>query len=145
MQTKGWFRLWIMATIVWLGVVAFYTWQKWPLPETTTHKPDFLSKVMPQTALSDCPPKGSDEECEKLAAIVVTMPNGYRLRLSLPDTDPDSLAAAKSYWQAVELASGKQANAFLLSAGMIWLGSSVAVLLFGIGIVWVIRGFRSHP
>jgi hypothetical protein len=72
------------------------------------------------------------------------MPNGYHLLLATSGVNPDSQAAAKSYWQAVELETRNAINKFVLSAAMVWLGSSLAVLLLGFGVVWVSRGFRPH-
>jgi len=117
----------------------------WPQSETTAHSRDLLSRVEPQSALLHCPSTTPAEECEKSAALVGIMPNGYRLLLSVPDSDPNAQVAAKSYWDAVELASENESKSLLLSAALVWVVSSLAVLLFGIGVLWVIRGFRPHP
>ena len=142
MQINGWLRLWIMATVAWLCVVIFYSWQMWPRPEAIAHTRDFLSHVQPQSALLQCARTISTEECEKSASLIAIMPNGYRLLLSIPDTNPVSEAAAKSYWQAVKLENRIEINKFVLLAVIAWLGPSLGVLLFGIGSVWVSLGFR---
>jgi len=144
MWINGWLRLWIMATVVWLCIVIFYSWQTWPRPESTTHKNDFLSQVKPQSALLHCPSAISAEECEKSAVFVAKMPNGYSLLFSIPDTNPDAVAAAKSYWQTVEVACKNDINKFVLLMAMAWLGASLAVLLLGFGVVWINRGFRPN-
>lgn len=142
MRLNGWLRLWIVATLVWLGIVAYFAWQMRPRPETTPHNPGFLSQVEPQSAILYCSSTISTVECEESATIVANMPNGYRLLLAIPASNPDSHAAAKSYWQAVKLASKKEANRLLLYAGAVWLGASITALLIGIGGAWVRRGFR---
>lgn len=145
MRTSGWLRLWVLTAVIWLGVVAFHSWQKWPRPEITAHNPDFLSQVRPQSALFLCPSSGSAEECEKTAEMIVKMPNGYHLLLSVPDSNPDAQTAAQSYWKVVVLACENGIIQYLLLAAMTGIGPSLAVLLLGFGVVWVFRGFRGHP
>lgn len=145
MRIKGWLRLWVMLAIVWLCIIAIFTWKMWPQIENITHEPYFLTLVKPQSALFKCLYENSSEKCENSAAFIVDMPNGYRLLLAVSEPDRDAEKAAMSYWRAVELEYKSVIKKHLLYSGMLWLSSSLAVLVFGVGVAWVNRGFRALP
>ncbi|MDK2126403.1 hypothetical protein [Parachitinimonas caeni] len=143
MRMNGWYRLWVVAAIIWFCLISIGAWYLRPKPESISHRKEFLAAVSPTSAMHQCSWTTAQQDCEKEAKVVVQMPNGYNVLLAVDDKE-NGLSVVRSYWRAVQNEAWKQQKQTALCALGIWLIPSIAALLVGHGVAWVRRGFQGR-
>jgi hypothetical protein len=109
---RGLFRFWVVASILWIALVAGMTWQAWPVDDWTIPKPPFD----PDAYLAGKP----------------------QFDPSKPFSDgKQTYANSKAYVEA------EQRDA-LMKGAAISVAPPVAILILGMSLIWVVRGFRSE-
>jgi hypothetical protein len=126
---RGLFRLWIVASVVWVCTVGAVTW--WVMPQTvilsdaTPPPPPGFTLDAPATLPASKPP------FDPTKPFIVIPPEDVAPLPDVPQTAPSaSLAAVKS-------------KAAIQIAAEIALIPPVLVLAFGAALGWAIKGFRN--
>lgn len=168
----GWWRLWIVLTLVYGGVVAAFTWTFWPEVSRVPHDFTFLKqmssdallilerpKTLPELerALMEADRAGNTEFARNLAQQIVRfreapkwqqapkileMPNGHQFEVA-GDT-PDNLAAlvGKEYVRVLQATASEQRFRSIGTAILAWLVPTALVCALGLAAAWILRGFR---
>lgn len=127
---KGWFRLWVLAVVIWGGLVVAIIVGRGDFPTRSELADDWNEYI-----------EGFDEtkRINNLA---------WQSRGVEPWSDEkweifraERYADHQNRLSEVPAKQGK----YLLLAGLSWLGPSLAVLLLGCMFGWVVRGFRKQP
>src|SRR5262249_16657273 len=110
--TRGLFRLWVVASILWIASVGVITWQTWPVDDWTITKPPFD-------------------------------PDAYLA--GKPQFDPSKPFSdgKHTYANSKEFVEAERRDA-LMKGAAIGITPPVGVLLLGMSLLWVVRGFRSE-
>jgi hypothetical protein len=110
--TRGLFRLWVVASVLWIASVGVMTWQTWPADWTVTKLP-----FDPDAYLAGKPQPFDPSK---------PFSDGYH-----------------TYASAQEFVEAERRDAVMKGAA-IGITPPVVVLLLGISLTWVVRGFRSE-
>jgi hypothetical protein len=171
-QLGGWWRLWIVLTLIYGCAVAGFTWISWPEVSRVPHDPAFLKQMSsdavlilerPKTlselesALVEADRAKNTEFARELAQkivrlreapkwqqdpIVLEMPNGHEFQVA-GDTPSDlSKVVAREYVRVLQSVASERKLKSLGTAVLVWLVPSVVVCALGLAVAWVIRGFR---
>ncbi len=168
----GWWRLWIVLTLIYGGAVTAFTWMSWPDVSRISHDPAFLKqlsadavlilerpKTLPELerALVEADRAKNTEFARNLAQQIIRlreapkwqqapkvleMPNGHEFQVA-GDT-PDDLATlvAKEYVRVLQSVASERRFTAIGTALLVWFLPSAFVCALGLAVAWVVRGFR---
>jgi len=134
-KLNGWQRLWVLASVVWLLLVGYYTYANYP------RGPSFADVGRASCIFSDLYGKDAKRAIEKV------LPNLASLEEGSPKTCKDLFqkiaqsGRANEVQQVYEQYLRESRLAFFARTIAYWAIPVVLVYLFGMGAAWVIRGF----
>jgi hypothetical protein len=135
-QMGGWWRLWVVGSLVWVASVAAFTYTTWPSQPQAPDHPAFHYQL-------------ESKQREMLADEGVTtgtgvlMPNGYTLQFK-PDVDQDAMAAVAQAYHAITVrAQGEARRSLVLTSLQVAVIPCLVLAALGWGIGWVRRGFAN--
>jgi len=141
-KLSGWHRLWVLVSVIYFIVVAFFIALTLPWPETTLHSPEIIKRMSPGSK-AKLSLKGGDEFAETdESATRVEMPNGTILPFKKGLTNDEMSAAAREYWRIVQDVATERRLRLIGIATVSWLIPCLALYGLGWAIGWVISGFR---
>lgn len=171
-QLGGWWRLWIVLTLIYGCAVAAFTWISWPEVSRIPHDPAFLKQMSSDAVLILERPKNlseleralveadrakNTEFARKLAQqivrlrespkwqqdpMVLEMPNGHEFQVA-GDTPKDLAGVVgKEYVRVLQSVASEKKLRSLGAAVLAWLVPSAFVCALGLAVAWIIRGFR---
>ena len=146
----GWQRLWVLAAVVYLLMVAGVTWSTWLAPASVVHEYSFYSRLTPdaRTRILNSQVKVENEQAfiqdarSAKDAELVEMPNGHVLvfRKDLPRADAE--ASAQAYWATVERTAYDKRLAHFAQAVAWWAIPLALIYALGLAARWTYRGFK---
>jgi len=146
MLVGGWWRLWIVASVIYGAIVAVFTWNSYPRVESISYEASHLKLLSDRTLLilggrvqppipADTPKWGRDP-------IILEMPNGHKFEV-LGNTTPDqSKEVAKDYVGVLSSIANERRISALHYAFLAWAVPCLLVLALGWAVSWIYRGFR---
>lgn len=145
MSLGGYHRLWIVSSLVYLGVVIIYVVMIWPNPLNISNKsvfyeslPDKVKNIIINTPLSDelafIPEKSNPVE----------MPNKYIIYFKTNTSLEDMRKASAEYWKQVNKESFRQKIRILSFGVMFWIIPCLVIYILAFSINWIIQGFKNH-
>jgi hypothetical protein len=146
----GWQRLWVVAAVAYLLVVAGVTWSIWPASASVTHEYTFYSRLTAEarTRILNSQVKIENEQAfiqdarSAKDAELVEMPNGHVLvfRKDLPRAEVE--ASTQAYWATVEHVAYDKRVVHLGQAVAWWAIPLVLIYALGLAARWIYRGFK---
>lgn len=168
----GWWRLWIVVSVIYGGLVAAYTWMLWPEVSRVQHDARFIKQMSPgalavleapktiaelERALIEADRSGATEQARTLARrirdlregrewetapIVLEMPNGHEFKVAGDTKDEQAKLVGKEYVRLLQSVAAEQRFAAVGTALLAWLIPSLLLCGLGLAVAWVIRGFK---
>jgi hypothetical protein len=139
MKLKGWHRLWIFVSLVYLCLIIIYCFIEFPKPERIAHKDEFYKELSKQSfSMLYYDPLGIMND-----NIKVEMPNSHVILFSNKFKKEEIESASKEYWTIIENKANKERLHLMGYAFLFWLIPCTGVYLLGWGIRWVYQGFKS--
>jgi hypothetical protein len=163
--TRGLFRLWVVASVLWIASVGVMTWQAWPVDDWTIVKeepvfapnakvtplPEFDQKSSGRGRKSSRPaepPFDPDAYLKETTprAETTSVPN-WAIESEKPSAKPQFDPSKpfsdgkRTYANSKAFVQAERRDAVMKGAA-IGVTPPVAVLLLGISLIWVVRGFR---
>ena len=136
-QINGWWRLWIVSSLVWLLAISGIAYRTWPTEDFASHHPAFYYQLAAkQRALLET-------EGTNPVGDAVQMPNGYILHFRQGVQSSDQESVAHAYNTITFKAQSEARLGHLESYAVLALIPSVLVALLGIGVAWIRRGFKA--
>lgn len=145
MRSNGWYRLWILLSLIYLCLIVFYCSIIFPKPEKIGHKYEFY-KELSKTSFAMLYNNGNPLLVDMALgneSLSVAMPNGHTMVFSNKFKQADLEGAAKEYWSVIEKKANEERIHLILYAFILWLGPCIALYVLGRGIRWVYQGFKS--
>jgi hypothetical protein len=149
----GWWRLWILSSLLWGTSIAAIAWMNWPTHGEAHHlsteemkqlSPESYKMVHAAPVASggiDATPKFIDLPGPPLA---VRWPNGQILYLS-PQAEPGQRKAFAEDYARVQGVILKEARlSHLKKHLLLWIVPCTASVLLALGLAWVARGFKGQ-
>lgn len=168
----GWWRLWIVISVIYGGLVAAYTWMVWPEVSRIQHDAKFIKQMSPaaltvieapktiaelEQALIEADRSRATEQARTLARrirglregrewetapIVLEMPNGYEFKVAGDTKDDQANLVGKEYVRVLQSVVSQQRIAAVGTALLAWFIPSLLLCGLGLAVAWVIRGFK---
>jgi hypothetical protein len=168
----GWWRLWIVLTMVYGGLVATYTGLSWPEVSHISHDPSFLKQMSPEALAIINRPKtltdleqafvaadraSATENARKLAQevrrqqelpewerapLVLSMPNGYEFQVAGDTKSDQANLVGRDYVRVLQSTASERRVTDVVRALFIWLVPSAILCALGSAVGWVFRGFK---
>ena len=136
-KLNGWWRLWILSSLIYLGFVIFIAVVDFPSPGNIYISDDEIIKNLSARTM-EIRTKG-DKSSPKWN---VDLNNGYKVNVPVNTIDSDLEYIAKDYNDSIhKIADGKRVP-FIGKMIFVWLIPCIAVYALGLSLRWVCRGFR---
>ncbi|PTQ76736.1 hypothetical protein C8R26_11455 [Nitrosomonas oligotropha] len=139
---NGWIRLWIVTACLGFCITAIFVWYFKTEPEAIPHENEFIDSLREEEKKFICSGSKYINNCKDQNKIDVRMPNDFII--TFVEDREESQAAAHAYWAKVEKKALRIQLDFALKGFMVWLSSTLAILIFGYGIAWIRAGFQNH-
>jgi hypothetical protein len=135
---NGWWRLWIVISVLWLAVVAGFGVASWPEQDFASHRVEYINQL-PETQRDLLVSDGSStSETE------VEMPNGQVLRFR-PGTSQEAMTVvARAYASSARDARSVEKRRLICALGTLAVIPSGMLAVLGLAFAWVRRGFCIH-
>jgi hypothetical protein len=144
--TRGLFRLWVVASVLWIASVGVMTWQAWPVDDWTIVKEEAV--FAPNAKVEPLPPFDPDAYLKETTPRAETTAVPDRAIESekpsaKPQFDPSKPFSdgKRTYANSMAFVEAERRDAVMKGA-TIGITPPVAVLLLGMSMIWVVRGFR---
>lgn len=136
-QINGWWRLWIVSSLLWLLAISGIAYKTWPTDDFAPHHPAFYYQLSAkQRAVLET-------EVTNPVGDAVEMPNGYILHFRDGVQSSEQESVAHAYHTITVKAQAKAREEYLENYAVLALIPCVLVALLGIGVAWVRRGFKA--
>ena len=133
---NGWWRLWIVSSLVWLVPIFGIAYKYWPSEYSAKHQAAFYYQLSSK--------QRSLLETEKYSNVVeVRMPNGHILSFSQDVPISEQTAVARAYDKITVSAQNVIRQEHIQFYSALALIPCMLAGLLGIGIAWVRKGFKS--
>jgi hypothetical protein len=150
---KGWQRLWVLVSGIYLILVIVFAGISFPKPESILHSQALYGQLAPELKKKILGSENSEkyrsekrdylEEARKRDLITeVEMPNGHIMVFLSKVPKQEVEAVAKEYWSVVEKSATEQQLRHIGLAFVWWLLPVLALYGLGWSVGWVYRGFR---
>jgi len=134
MKLNGWYRLWIVLSVVSLGLAVLVAAVSMPDYSSIPHDASFYD------SLSDAAKAQLASE-DATDAIRVEMPNHHSLRIKSGTELKKTTPIVVEYMATLDRARLRKRIRFALTITAIWLSACMALLAAGLSVAWVRRGF----
>jgi hypothetical protein len=156
---NGWWRLWIVLSIVYGVVVATLFWPRPLSGESIPHDSAFVNEMSPDTqkiveelefedllrrrqaAFGGEPPKPPEN---RPSPITLRMPNGHDFQIPGDTTEEQAKRVGKEYVRVLMAQADRKRRLVIETGFLIWLIPSVAVAVLGLTFAWIRRGFQKQ-
>ncbi len=142
----GWWRLWIVVSVIYGVIVVVFTWDNYPHVERIPYDETHLKRLSDQTLLilggRVQPPIPADTPKWARAPIILEMPNGHTFEVLGNTTPEQSKEVAKDYVGVLNSIANERRISALEYAFFAWAIPCLLVLAFGHAVNWIYRGFR---
>ncbi len=135
MQINGWHRLWILTSFLALISCVLFVGASWPNEQSVPHSIAFYDALTSNA-------RAQIAESESGSNVGVRMPNGHVIYLKPEAAASRKTEALLQYQDAITTELRSKQRRLLTQVFVTWFASSLAVLVLGHLIAWVIRGFR---
>ena len=170
----GWWRLWIVLSVIYAGLVVVYTAGRWPDLSQVSHHPAFIFQMTPQAqivinrpkslaeleqALIEADRNGDTQNARDFAMRIqeirkndnwedaprlLEMPNGHRFEVA-GDTKPEQATMViQEYTRVLQLSARDDKVAASLKGFLTWLLPSLLICALGFSGAWIRRGFAEN-
>jgi TRAP-type C4-dicarboxylate transport system substrate-binding protein len=150
---KGWQRLWVLVSGIYLVLVIVFAAMSFPKPESILHSQALYDQLAPEIKKKILGTENSEkyrsekgdylEEARKRDLITeVEMPNGHIIIFLSEVPKQEMQAVAKQYWSVVEKSATRQRVRHIALAFVWWVLPALALYSFGWSVGWVYRGFK---
>jgi hypothetical protein len=135
MKLNGWYRLWIVLSVVFLGLGVLVAAVAMPDYSSIPHDASFYD------SLSDAAKAQLASE-DAADAIQVEMPDHHLLRIkSGTELEKTTPIVVVEYMSMLDRARLRKRVHFALTIGAVWLSACTTLLAAGLSVAWVRRGF----
>jgi hypothetical protein len=142
----GWWRLWIVASVIYGAIIVVLTWNSYSRVESISYEASHIKRLSDQTLLilggRVQPPISADTPKWASAPIILEMPNGHEFKVLGNTTPEQSKEVAKDYVGVLNSIATEQRISALQHAFLAWAVSCLLVLALGGAVRWIYRGFR---
>ena len=142
----GWWRLWIVVSVIYGVIVVVFTWDNYPHVERISYDETHLKRLSDQTLLILSgrvqPPIPADTPKWARAPIILEMPNGHTFEVLGNTTPEQSKEVAKDYVGVLNSIANERRVSALQYAFFAWAIPCLLVLAFGHAVSWIYRGFK---
>ena len=142
----GWWRLWIVASVVYGAIIAVFTWNSYPRVGSISYEASHLKLLSDRTLLilggRVQPPIPADTPKWAHGPIILEMPNGHKFEVLGNTTPEQSKEVAKDYVGVLNSIANEQRISALQYAFLAWAVPCLLVLALGWAVIWIYRGFR---
>ena len=135
MRMNGWYRLWILISFITLIAGALYISASWPNGKSIADSLSIYEQLDPSA-------RAQIEENESNSNIGVQMPNGHIIYLKNDVTASRKTEVLRQYEAAVERNLHSKREDLIIQTMLACLFVSASILISGLLVAWVIRGFR---
>ncbi len=158
MKLGGWLRMWIVLSGLYGGFVVIYTWNTFPTLATMPHEDTYLSLMSREAQdIVSIPAKPREVKSESKAEpplmqfailkpppdeIPLRLPNGFTFNLAGHLTDEQRNTVQREYTRVLQNALPALQRESIQTALLAWLIPSVLVLLLGLAVRWIYKGFK---
>jgi hypothetical protein len=134
MKLNGWYRLWIVLSVVFLGPAVLVAAVSMPDYSSVPHDASFYN------SLSDAAKAQLASE-DATDAIRVEMPNHHLLKIKSGTELKKTAPVVAEYMSMLDRALLRMRVRFALTIAAIWLSACMTLLAVGLSVAWVRRGF----
>ena len=154
----GWWRLWIVASVIYGAIVAVFNWNSYPRVESISYEASHLKLLSDRTlqilagrlqAQIPPPPPGFVIDQSSIPKpgwagdpIILEMPNGQEFKVPANTSTEQSKEVAEDYVRVLYLRANERRISALLHAFLAWAVPCLLVLALGWAVSWIYRGFR---
>ena len=158
MKLGGCSRMWIVLSGLYGGLVAIYTWNTFHTLTTMPHEDAYLSSMSRDAQdIVSIPAKPREVNSESKAepplmqfAILkpspdempLRLPNGFIFKLAGHLTDEQRSTVQREYTRVLQNALPGLQRESIQTAVLAWLVPSILVLLLGLAVRWIYKGFK---
>lgn len=135
MRMNGWYRLWILLSFITLIAGAIYISASWPTAKSIADSLSLYEHLDPSA-------RAQIEENESNSNIGVQMPNGHIIYLKNDVTASRKTEVLRQYETAIERNLRSKREDLITQVMLACLFISTSILISGLLVAWVIRGFR---
>lgn len=143
----GWWRLWIVASVIYGAIIAVITWNSFPSVESISYETSHLKRLSDRTLQilggRVQPPIPADTpNWARDPPIILEMPNGHTFEVLGNTTPEQSKEVAKDYVGVLNSIANERRVSALQYAFLAWMVPCLLVLALGWAVSWIYRGFR---
>jgi hypothetical protein len=144
-RLSGWWRLWIVASVIYGAMIVVFTWHSYPHVESISYEASHLKRLSDRTLLilggRVQPSIAADTPMWARAPIILEMPNGHRFEVIGNTTPEQSKEVAKDYVDVLNSIANERRISALKDAFLAWTVPCLLILALGWAVGWIQRGF----
>jgi len=142
----GWWRLWVVATVIYGAIIALYAWNTFPRVENVAYEQKHLKSLSDRTLLIFAgrvqPQSPADTPEWARAPIILEMPNGHTFEVPGNTTPEQAQEVAKDYVAVLNSIANERRFSAVVNAFLAWVIPCLVILALGGAVHWIYRGFR---
>jgi hypothetical protein len=142
----GWWRIWIVGSVLYGAVVALTSWPDAPRADTIMWDDSQLTRVSDRTldilAGKVQPAFAADAPEWARAPRVLELPNGQTLNVPGNTTDEQIQEVTKDLARVRKSIANERHNGALRRILILWIAPCAIALILGWSITWIRRGFK---
>lgn len=142
----GWWRLWIVASVIYGAIVVVFTWNTFPRMENISYEKDHLKSLSDRTLQilggHVQPQAPSDTPQWARSPIILEMPNGHTFEVLGNTTPEQTQEVAKDYVRVLNSITSERRLSALFYAFLAWVFPCLVILAVGAAMHWIYQGFR---
>lgn len=146
MRMRGWWRLWIVASVIYGAIIVVFTWEQFPnvtdTPWEDSHIRLLSDKTLEILGGHAQSPFSADTPKWKRAPIILEMPNGHTFEVHGNTTSAQAQEVAKDYVGVLNSIVKERRLSAVLHAFLAWVIPCLVILALGGAVHWIYRGFR---
>ena len=135
-QLGGWWRLWIVCSVIWLLVVLSASYALYPVDAMAPHSTEFINALperhRDRLSLDGTSPVGTEAE----------FPNGYVMKFRAGISRDEMNEVGREYAKQAEQSHVKEQQSFLKTAVGVAIVPIALTAILGLSIAWIRRGFK---
>jgi hypothetical protein len=132
----GWWRLWIVIALVWIGSVAAFAYAMWPSGSRASDHPAFHYQLEPKQ-------REMLAEEGDTSGLGVRMPNGTTLWFRPGVSETEAAPVARSYDAITLRAQEETQRSFTVIALTVAVVPPLLLAVLGLAVAWVRSGFKN--
>lgn len=141
-----WWRIWVVASVIYGAIVAVFTWNTYPRVENISYDKNQFKSLSDQTLLILAgrvqPQVPTGAPGFHSGPITLEMPNGHTFEVPGTTTPEQAQEIAKDYVGVLNSIANERRPSAVINAFLTWLIPSLVVLALISAVHWIYRGFR---